>query len=770
MHPLSYSNSSQRRSQNTTQATATIADWLAGLLPGGRPRRVARMLPPGGDKYRDVSRHVPLDTLKLRAHADGGETWACTLDASGMSQLGVIEVDHGGQLAVTRTLEACAASGLRAWAIAVDNPLSGHAGGHVWVIYDAPAPVAAIVAQLRTVATRAGLPSDTEIWPRSQVIRLPFGYHRWAQTRGDLISPIGEIFHLDDTSERAAALVLVQGLLPNDAPPALSTDVDIPKSVTAVTVRRVSPGELAVEQASLASVKAAYNRAHKLSSLLEQGPGGLYFCPCGQHSSGKPKIAIWETAGEERAQSYSPDCALFPLHRSGKHLTAFDYYVATEHGGNVTTALKALNPITRANPAPVRDLPDYLTPAEAEKRQQEAQRKRTARHQGAVNTRADVRTRAAADATLRASDRAVLEALLTIAGDRAWCRPSKERIAEVSGLGLGTVKRALFSQAKGGRLEGRYFISEGDGGGPNTTAIRTFLRGSIAPKLIPMLDLDSDSESDSRSCERGGAGPAAVLERLSFASYLRNLAGELGELLDLEKLAALEQAELEQIEAQLLERLADVDQVPPAAAELADGACYIPALDWTAGGRLDLAGWRDPLELRPIVAGDVDEAQIAPAELLDLTPAPEPEPLVRSAPTEPAAAREYWALKHKKPVNYKQASWIRNRLAALEIWIPVSQALALEPPPAPAIAVRQPRRRAAAAAPLCAHIPAGEQLTLELPMGNRPELPIGNRAVELPIGNLELAPANRAQGFAPASVASTPPLTSSPRSGRHAPP
>jgi hypothetical protein len=192
----------------------------------------------------------------------------------------------------------------------------------------------------------------------------------------------------------------------------------------------------------------------------------------------------------------------------------FDAICALEYGGRVTDALKALNPIARSNPAPVRDLsaqeqPDYMTPAAIEHRHQEAQRKRDSLRRAAAATRADVRARAAADTTLRPSEQAVLTALLTIAGDRDWCRPSKERIAKVSGLGLGTVKRALFSPAKGGRLEGRYFTSEGDGGGPKTTAIRTFLRGSIAPALIPMVSHESDSILESLVCERGGIHPPA---------------------------------------------------------------------------------------------------------------------------------------------------------------------------------------------------------------------------------------------------------------------
>jgi hypothetical protein len=146
----------------------------------------------------------------LRSHASGRETWAATLDSQAQSRLGVIEVDQGGRPAVLAVLAAAAERGLSAIAIAVDNPLSGHAGGHVMFIYAEPAPVGTIVAQLREVATAAGLPDASEIWPCNQVIRLPFGYHRWARTRGELLTQHGEIFILDDVNERADALDLVR--------------------------------------------------------------------------------------------------------------------------------------------------------------------------------------------------------------------------------------------------------------------------------------------------------------------------------------------------------------------------------------------------------------------------------------------------------------------------------------------------------------------------------------------------------------------------------
>ena len=46
-----------------------IADLLLNLLPTGRPRRIAEMLDPGGDKYRDIPKSKPLTRRMLLEHA-----------------------------------------------------------------------------------------------------------------------------------------------------------------------------------------------------------------------------------------------------------------------------------------------------------------------------------------------------------------------------------------------------------------------------------------------------------------------------------------------------------------------------------------------------------------------------------------------------------------------------------------------------------------------------------------------------------------------------
>ncbi len=328
--------------------------------------------------------------------------------------------------------------------------------------------------------------------------------------------------------------------------------------------------------------------------------------------------------------SYSPNGKLskadFP-----RGFRWFDAICALEYNGDTTAALQALNPIPRApqvldtrdeaerwasQHAAACDTDYVLAPAELKRRAGRAQRKRQTHHTQAAQTIADVRSRAAQDPDLTTADRAILEAMLTIAGDRGWCRPSKEQIADVSGIPLGTVKRALFSPAFGGRLECRYFTSQGKGGAPKTTAIRTFLRGSIAPTLIHESYSTCDLIPDSGAGEGGGVLGVAAL-------------------------AALSMVDQEACQARLLVQLADGDQVRDALDARAGGACYNPALDWTTGGVLDLSEWRDPRELRSH-AVVVDDEGAAPAQLLDV--ATRPEPLARRKP------------RHKRPMGELDAT------------------------------------------------------------------------------------------------------------------
>ena len=282
MHPPFYPMLAPPRAPGPPLAPQ-IADYLTSLLPGSRPRRVSYMCgPESTDKYRDIAKQKPFTRAQLLEHASGRATWAATLDADGAALAGAIDVDQGGQPALWEVLAAAAELGVTAYAIAVDS--GEHAGGHVWCIFDRPYPATHILALMRQIADRAQL-TIKEFWPTNQVIRLPFGLHRRANTRGQLLLQSGEIVDLD--RDLAAGLAALLELPRNSAPPAIEPAAPAPNVPKAD--RRISPGEQAAENLSgkerIALARAQFNARNPLHDLLlsygATPVSGGYTCPCG---------------------------------------------------------------------------------------------------------------------------------------------------------------------------------------------------------------------------------------------------------------------------------------------------------------------------------------------------------------------------------------------------------------------------------------------------------------------------------------------------------
>jgi hypothetical protein len=206
-------------------AASVVTELLVGLLPVERPRRIASMREFGA-KYADIARGAPAPERWLERHASGEVTYACTIDdlpnLGGVARSGAIDVDQGGRERLIEQLRVFVANGLHAFAICVSTP-SGHAGGHVWLLYPESAPARDIAYQMRCLA----LPSEkaAEVWPSNQNIRLPFGFHRRAKTFGEFIylTRDDEIvsFDLDDPAQRASAAGFAMALArANPLPPA----------------------------------------------------------------------------------------------------------------------------------------------------------------------------------------------------------------------------------------------------------------------------------------------------------------------------------------------------------------------------------------------------------------------------------------------------------------------------------------------------------------------------------------------------------------------
>lgn len=447
---------------------------LQALIGGdARPLRHIKMQPPGSaQKYLFVKdaagEHLPITDAALRAHIDGRATYGAPLTGSdGLSRALVIELDTDSRTGAQRVQQAAQAHGVAMVSVIVKGA-DGHDGSHNYAL-TVPCDPKRAAALARQIATEAGYP-DAEVWPKGNGIRLPLGIHTHTGRRGDVLTAGGEILNADDPAELPACWAAFAAL-PLVVPPPL------PKvEPKAATPRRITLGEQQAERLSLADARDRFNDQHSLESLLsEYGADeirpGYYSCPFCEHTH---EITLF-ISQQGRLFSYSNRCKL----HTSKGWDAFGLYVKVAHNDDIKAALKAVNPPpprTHQKPqeAPQSEAPEYLTPQDAERRKKDRERKKQARRDAAQSLRSDVEARMAADGELTPADKAVLEVLLKIAGERGWCRPSKERIAEMSGYSLGSVKRSL------GRLEGRYFTSEGEGGGPNCTAVRTFLRGSSA--------------------------------------------------------------------------------------------------------------------------------------------------------------------------------------------------------------------------------------------------------------------------------------------------
>lgn len=195
----------------------TPSDRLWTLLYGtwGPPRRASRMTGQSGQhrKYTDIAEYS-FSRAQLADHLAGRSTYAATLGAAGTAWAGCKDYDSAGEAEILAALKQAAQRGITAAAFILLDPTGGHMGGHVWLFYDRPYPVADIRAQLRSLR-RNGSGED---YPSGNPIRLPFGYHQVKQTRGTLVLQDGRRFRLDVPTELAAGLEAFFALPLNSKP------------------------------------------------------------------------------------------------------------------------------------------------------------------------------------------------------------------------------------------------------------------------------------------------------------------------------------------------------------------------------------------------------------------------------------------------------------------------------------------------------------------------------------------------------------------------
>ncbi|HEU5098164.1 MAG TPA: helix-turn-helix domain-containing protein [Roseiflexaceae bacterium] len=362
---------------------------------------------------------------------------------------------------------------IQAIAIYVENERGKHYGGHIFGFYRDFCRAEAITAHWR-----AALPTVKEIWPCNQVIRLLFGYHRWAATRGELwyLTDEGELLalRLDDPAELAEAFALVTSpLLLNDSPPPISVK---PHSAPqpAPSAHKITLGERAAKHLGAQEAIVRFNQEHSLPDLLRQYGAeevrpGYYSCPCGIAHTHRITLYISKRG---KLFSHSPRCRW----HTSKGWDSFGLYCLVEHGGDRVAALKTINPYPsrqhREQP-PLPTMPEYLTPQAAEARCRDQERKRQDRRAQTAAVLAAARERLN-DGSLSSRAAALLVVLLDLAGTSRQICPTNVALAERLGVSERTVQRAFRElQLVGvGKRHGGRFVP--DNPSANTPAVWTF--------------------------------------------------------------------------------------------------------------------------------------------------------------------------------------------------------------------------------------------------------------------------------------------------------
>src|SRR5919199_1390181 len=109
------------------------------LFLAHQPPHQAWMQPPGApSKYR--KKFHPVTATEIAAHLAGRITLAVPLvGRDGTARGAALDVDAGGDAAIRSALAAATWLGYTAFGLICAGGVSGHNGGHVWLLFDQPA-------------------------------------------------------------------------------------------------------------------------------------------------------------------------------------------------------------------------------------------------------------------------------------------------------------------------------------------------------------------------------------------------------------------------------------------------------------------------------------------------------------------------------------------------------------------------------------------------------------------------------------------------------
>jgi hypothetical protein len=499
-----------------------LATQLQEVVLGFTPAAYAQMNKPPLPKYTTI--HRPLSRAHITAHLTGKTTLAAALIApNGLAKAAVLDIDTGGEQALQLVLQKAEQWGFTA--LAQTSTTTDHDGGHVWLLFTDWTQPERLKKFAETLAQAAGV--QAQAWPTRMAIRLPLGKHTYTEKRGALILQDGTHIDLDSSEQAITTAISTLAALPRNPTSSIPPlPAPVPSTPKHTSIRPYN------NQGEQKTIITAYNHTTDLISLLEQSGGRvaqrftdggcLMRCPCPghKHHDSRPSLEIRPAKNPARygqfvAYGYAPSCSFHT--KQGQVIDAFGAYCILEH----LTPAEAIRTIRSSHPHRPIQLPPRRQPSRentqpnsepktADKRSQQPEPIQNKRIHEAHTLHEDIRSRAATDASLPKRAQLVLEALLTIAKDRTWCRPSIARLADMVQLCPRTIFRAITD------LEERGYIQSDPANG-QTTTIRRFLRVTAeeeqSPLVSPVLEVNtctpSPAQQDS-SCEPPRTAPAAV--------------------------------------------------------------------------------------------------------------------------------------------------------------------------------------------------------------------------------------------------------------------
>jgi hypothetical protein len=331
--------------EETMRPEAQIATFRRLFLSHCPPHQA--WMQPAGAPAKYLKKFHAITDVELAAHLAGGITLAAPLiGADERARGAALDIDTGGAPALGRILDAARQHALTAFAVSSSN--DDHDGGHVWLLFDAPADPPRLRQLAQDLSQATGVAAET--YPTRKTLRLPLGVHRWTSRRGTLLLPDDWVVDLDVGQDAIATALARLAALPLNA-------------VAALPALTPGPSPAARQRPPAAPGHArwtisGYNQGVDLVALLESyggqvverylNGGALMACPCGghahadQHPSLEVRPASSARYGRHVAYGYAPACIFHTA--AGQVVDAFGVFCRLEQ----LTPAEAIRQLARA--------------------------------------------------------------------------------------------------------------------------------------------------------------------------------------------------------------------------------------------------------------------------------------------------------------------------------------------------------------------------------------------------------------------------------------